>query len=338
MADIRAAILRAVQAADRLHKEFGTKTYTDGKEGRINVFGMMAGRDLPVMFRPLDKLLGAYLNEDSPGVIITTQRQLPVQRFTAAHELGHAMLGHTPSLDPEDILMRSPFSARMAGAFDLQEIQANAFASQLLLPSWLLAKHVRRQGWAPKNLVQPDTVYQLSLRLGASYAATCHALFFCKVINKSAYDGLVGVTPKEIKRRLLHPYQPDNYRGDVWLITERDDGLLLEGSRSDLVIIHVLEHSGSGYLWRIEDLAEVGLAVVSDGRADPRDRELVGGTVFRTVIAKSETRAVGRVNLCEIRPWMAADPLHSLNLEIDFTGPVPAGLLRAQREALLEAA
>ena len=63
MADMRTAILRAAQAADRLHKEFDTKTYTDGEEGRINVFGMMAQRDLPVMFRPLDKLLGAYLDE-----------------------------------------------------------------------------------------------------------------------------------------------------------------------------------------------------------------------------------------------------------------------------------
>ena len=338
MADMRTAILRAAQAADRLHKEFGTKSYTDGEEGRINVFGMMADRDLPVMFRPLDKLLGAYLNEGSPGVIVTTQRQLPVQRFTAAHELGHAVLGHTPSLDSEDVLLRSPFGVRVGGAYDLQEIQANAFASQLLLPSWLLAKHVRRQGWSPANLVESDNVYQLSLRVGASYAATCHALYFSKVIGKSAYDALVDVTPKEIKKRLLDPYRPENYRGDVWMITERDDGLLLEGSRSDLVVINVLEHSGSGYLWRIEDLAEVGLAVVSDGRTDPNDRESIGGMVFRTVIAKSESKAIGHVNLREVRPWMATDPLHSLSLEVDFTGPVPAGLLPAQREALLGAA
>ena len=57
---MRTAILRAAQAADRLHREFDTKTYTDGEEGRINVFDMMAQRDLPVMFRPLDKLLGIF--------------------------------------------------------------------------------------------------------------------------------------------------------------------------------------------------------------------------------------------------------------------------------------
>ena len=230
-------------------------------------------------------------------MIITTQRQLPVQRFTAAHELGHAVLGHTPSLDPEDILMRSPFGARVVGGYDLQEIQANAFASQLLIPSWLLAKHVRRQGWSPDDLVDPDMVYQLSLRLGASYSATCHALLSSRVIKKPAYDILVDVKPRAIKKRLLDSYEPENYRGDVWTITERDDGLLLEGSRSDLVVINVLEHSGSGYLWRIEDLAAVGLAVVSDGRTDTHDRETIGGMVFRKLVAKSEEGAIGHVNL-----------------------------------------
>jgi hypothetical protein len=57
--------------------------------------------------------------------------------------------------------------------------------------------------------------------------------------------------------------------------------------------------------------------------------------VFRTVVAESSTGAIGHVNLSEVRPWIASEPLRSLNLELDFTGPVPAGLLQAQREALL---
>lgn len=176
MADMRTPRMRAVQAADRLHAEFDTETYTDGAQGRIDVFGMLARRGLPVLFRPLDKLLGAYLNEDAPGVILTTRRQLPVQRWTAAHELGHAVLKHRTSTDGKEVLARSPFVNQDSTQYDLQEIQANAFASQLVTPDWLLSKHVRRQGWTPADLVRPEVVYQLSLRLGASYAATCHAL------------------------------------------------------------------------------------------------------------------------------------------------------------------
>jgi Zn-dependent peptidase ImmA (M78 family) len=336
VADVRTAILRAAQAADRLHEEFGTAAATDGEEGRVDVFGMMARRELPVLFRPLDKLLGAYLNEGSPGVIITTKRQLPVQRWTAAHELGHAVLNHKPSLDQKDVLARSPFVDRESGGYDLQEIQANAFASRLLTPDWLLAKHVRRQQWKPADLSKPDTVYQLSLRLGASYAATCHALMRSGALKQPGYEALLAVKPRDIKKRLVAPYVPGNWYGDAWVITERDDGFVLEGSRSDLVVINVLEHSGSGYLWRMQDLADVGLAVVSDGRASNPDKDLIGGMVFRKVVAESQNGAAGSVHLEEVRPWLADEPLHALNLEVDFTGPLRAGLLRAQREAALQ--
>lgn len=155
MADLRAAILNAAQAADRLHLEYGTRARADAGEGRIDVFDMLDKQDIPTMFQKLDKLLGAFLDEDgSRGVIVTTQRQLPVQRYTAAHELGHAVLGHQPSADPEDILARSPYVDREDGRYDVQEIQANVFASHLLIPRWLLVKHMQRQGWSAADLRQ----------------------------------------------------------------------------------------------------------------------------------------------------------------------------------------
>ena len=91
-------------------KEHDTKARAKSGEGRIDVFGMLVVRDIPVMFRPLKNLLGAYVDHRGQGVMVTTQRQLPVQRFTAAHELGHAALGHDASLDEEDILNGALFS------------------------------------------------------------------------------------------------------------------------------------------------------------------------------------------------------------------------------------
>ena len=334
MPRVRDAILSAVSEADRLHKQFDTKARADKGEGRIAVFEMLVDRDIPVLFRPLNGLLGAFLDDPAPGVIVTTQRQLPVQRFTAAHELGHAALGHETSLDIEEILARSPFVE--AESYDLREIQANAFASQLLTPSWLLVKHMQRQGWARDRLTDPDTVYQLSLRLGTSYSATCHALTRHAVITKVVCKSLLKIQPKAIKQRLAAPYQPKSWYGDVWLITERDDGIVLEGSRSDLVVLKFMEHSGSGYVWQLGDLADAGLAVVGDGRVADPDERLIGGVVFRTVIAESQNGASGHVCLREVRPWQpTGEPLQSLELEVDLSGPVQPGLLLAQREALL---
>ena len=334
MANIRTAILNAVLEADRLHKEFDTKRRADQGKGRIDVFGMLVARDIPVMFRPLKNLLGAFIDDPSPGVVVTTQRPLPVQRFTAAHELGHAALGHETSLDEEEILTRSPFVDRES--YDLREIQANVFASQLLTPSWLLATHMRRQGWTRDRLTDPITVYQLSLRLGTSYSATCYALAKHGGIDKAVCEELLKIKPKAIKQRLAAPYSPETWHGDVWLVTERDNEIVIEGSRSDLVVLKFLEHSGSGYLWQSGDLADAGFEIVEDGRIANSDKQHIGGIVFRTVIAKPQDGARGHVSLREMRPWQpSGEPLQTLELDVDLSGPVQPGLLSAQREALL---
>jgi Zn-dependent peptidase ImmA (M78 family) len=332
----RAALMQAILAADRLHKQFDTKAHTQKGDGRIDVFKMFVDLDIPMLFRPLNGLLGAYLADPNPGVMITTKRQLPIQRFTAGHELGHAVLKHQPSLDDEEAIFRSVELS--TSDYDVQEMQANAFASQLLMPRWLIAEHMERQQWTPQAIGTPETIYQLSLRLGTSFAAACYALYSNKVINKATYKRVSLVNPKAIKQPLVAPYEPANWYGDVWLITERDDGLLLEGSRSDLVIISFAEHAGSGYIWRLDDLVDAGLVIVQDRRSSEGDDDLIGGVVSRKVVTESQKGAKGSVSLREVRPWqVAGKALHSVNLDLDLNGPVTPGLLPAQREAALGA-
>jgi Zn-dependent peptidase ImmA (M78 family) len=332
----RADILNAVVEADRLHREFGTEARAERGEGRIDVFGMLVKRDIPVLFRPLKKLLGAFVNDPDKGVIVTTQRPLPVQRFTAAHELGHAELGHETSLDGEDILARALFVTQ--ASFDPREVQANAFATELLTPPWLIVQHMTRQGWKRENLTDPVVVYQLALRMGSSYSATCYALAESGGIDGATRERLLKVKPKAIKQALLKPYEPETWYGDVWLVTERDNGMVLDGSRTDLVVLKFQEHASSGYVWQFGDLADAGLEIVEDGRAAKAGKQHIGGVVFRTVIAgpQDEGGASGHVRLREVRPWQAAgEPLNSLELDVELSGPVRAGLLPAQLEALL---
>lgn len=334
--DKRTAVLQAVMAADRLHKDFNTKAYIDNGPGRIDVFNMLVQFDVPVLFRPLRGLLGAYLDGPNPGVLITTQRQLPIQRFTAGHELGHFILKHHPSLDDESAIFRS-FDAT-TGNFDLQEIQANSFSSQLLMPRWLIASHMTRQQWSPDDVVQPSVIYQLSLRLGTSYAATCYALLTNKIISRAVYDLVVNITPKKLKQPLIQPYEPANWHGDMWVITERDSGLFVQGSRSDYVVFTFPEHSSSGYVWKFDDLAEAGLVIVKDERSTVGPADIVGGVVSRNVITVAKQGARGIVKLREVRPWqVAGKAIQSVDLNVDLNGPIGQGLLLAQREAALGA-
>jgi hypothetical protein len=98
MVDNREAILKGAKAAHALHRELGIRELLErGGGGRVDVFGAIGKLGATLMFQKLDKLLGAYIPAEEPGVLITTQRTLPVQRFTGAHELGHLYMRHEPT-------------------------------------------------------------------------------------------------------------------------------------------------------------------------------------------------------------------------------------------------
>ncbi len=336
MVDNRAAILNGVKGAHELHRDLGTREQIERSEGwRVDVFNVISRLGATLMFQPLDKLLGAYLPGDENGVLITTQRPLPIQRFTAAHELGHLYLKHEPSLDDEGILRRSPFSG--SSMVDRQEREADAFASTFLVPPWLVVILLQRQDWSASSLADPLFAYQASLRLGTSYSATCYSFERHKIIDRQQRARLLKIEPQEIKRAALAGYQPSDWRGDVWLLTDRDEGVLIEGGRNDLFVVRLRENSGAGYLWNFDQLKAAGFAVVADDR-DPGDDEKIGGTVTRRVTAQSNDRHHGEVTLQERRPWMPQKPSREFHIRYDLRGPERAGMWEPDLRRLLQAA
>ena len=336
MADKREAILKGAKAAHTLHRDLGVREPLERVGGgRIDVFGAIAKLGGTLMFQKLDKLLGAYIPEAEPGILITTQRTLPVQRFTAAHELGHLYMRHEPSLDDDGILRRAPFS--VTSGVEQQEREADAFASMFLAPSWLIALIVDRQRWPANSLADPVTAYQTSLRLGTSYAATCYVLERHKAISRSQRERLLSIEPKEIKRTLLGGYEPPDWRSDVWLLTDRDEGAFVEGGRHDLFVVRLRENSGAGYLWGFEELKEAGFAVVADNQ-EPDGPDAVGGILTRSVTVRSNQRAKGEITLHESRPWLPLKPLRELHLRYDLRGPEEPGMWEPELRRVLHAA
>ena len=336
MVDNRAAILAGAKAAHALHRDLGVRDLLERTTGgRVDVFGAIDKLGATLMFQPLDKLLGAYVPAEEPGILITTQRTLPVQRFTGAHELGHLYMRHQPSLDDEGILRRAPFDSR--SHLGQQEHEADAFASMFLAPAWLLALIVQRQGWAPQALGLPATVYQLSLRLGTSYSATVYVLERHKAISRQQRERLLSVEPKEIKQHLLEGYEPPDWRSDVWLLTDRDEGVFIEGGRHDLFVVRLRENSSAGYLWDFEALKAAGFALVADDQ-EVDDPSLVGSSLTRRVTARSNQRTHGELRLQESRPWLPHKPLHELHLRYDLRGPEQPGMWEPDLMRVLQAA
>lgn len=327
----REAILNGVKAATALHEQLGTKLGLGNHErNNIDVFGSILKKGGVLFFRPLQGLLGAYI--DGPGVLISTNRRLSVQRFTAAHELGHIAMDHVLSFDGLEILQDDGLRNS-----DPAEWEANAFAGEFLLPKWLLRHHARCQDWGREDVKSPVIVYQLSLRVGASYQATVHALAKYNIIDASVQSRLLAIQPKSIKQQLLPDYKPVDWHRDIWLITEKDEGGFFEGQPEDLFLLRLNEKSGAGYLWDLEDLKKEGFAILNDGRVDDANGESIGGDVTRIVAAQSAKAQRGELQFRHARPWQTSNiPTTQFSFRYDLYGK-EVGLPRSQRPELVAA-
>lgn len=308
----RDAILNGVRAATELHDKFGLKQlFKDSKE-RIDVFKIIYELDLPLLFKPLEGLLGAFVkNGEHMGMLVTTNRSLSVQRFTAAHELGHYVLGHKESLDSEQTIMH----ARQGVANSpLQEIEAETFAGELLMPKWLIIGIAKGQGWSKDDLKNPTIAYQLSLRAGVSYDACCVALNNHSLIDRNSTQALRAIPPKDAKKSILSGVEMTDPWSDVYWLTESDHGAKLYAGPEDTVIVNLPEHSAGGYVWSKPD----GVELIRDDREVQSDVAL-GGVVNRKLVFRG--REFINFSIREERPWESeSDPIAVFDIEFDFYG------------------
>lgn len=328
-----AARLDAVAAAKQVHRDLDLERRVTEGAGVVDVFEAIGELDIPLLFKPLTSALGLCLPAPLRGIMVTTKRGLHIQRFTAAHELGHVVLEHRGSVDRE-ILERGPLTP--AGGRDLQEIAADAFAAEFVLPRWLYRHHIRTQGWTvARHLRNPDIVYQLSLRMAASYEATCWGLLSHQILPQGEVDALRKAQVAKLKASLGGEFRPGTSWSDVWRLTKRDNGARLVGNPDDLLRIELEETPGSGHQWQIDDLRRAGYAVLSDESNFSRDPLHYSASTVRTLIARPPETGVGAVTLSESQVWAPADATDpTFALALSLHGPEEGGLSRADRRRL----
>lgn len=185
-------------------------------------------------------------------------------------------------------------------------------------------------------MADPRTVYQLALRIGVSYEAACLALRREDIIDTAALRHLQSVQPRTLKVELLNDFKVENYYPDVWLLTERDTDLTLEGQPDDLFVIKLNESAGAGYLWTTSGLVEAGFAILRDVRNIPplAADTPIGGPVTRALTARRSEPAKGDFALELRRPWQKAGlPVARLHVMYDLFGK-EVGIPRALRRQL----
>lgn len=324
----RGAILEGAAAAARLHDELDIRHAVETTGGSIDVFGALLALKVALVFRPLNGVLGLCIRgAERAGVVISSQCPLHIQRYTGAHELGHVYLGHAASLDGHEILT-------CAGLQSELEIAASSFAQAFLLPKWLLRFHARRQGWSRSSVGDPHVVYQMALRVGASYEATRIALSKHRIIDDVIASRLGDTSTQDIKAELLATLTREDASPDVWLLTQRDADSVLEGNPDDLFILRLAEDSRAGYLWDTAHLEESGFAILRDQQETVADAGDGGTCATRALLARSldpERRSL-ELELKNSRHGCRA-PLASFRVVLDMLGR-EAGMPRAARRDL----
>lgn len=229
--------LMAAGSANRLLNEAGVD-----QARQVDVFGLIENLGLWLAFFPLDGLLGAYLPEGTGGILITTERSTPIQRYTAAHELGHWRLdgGHDAALDTEaDVLGRTDIE---------RETLAQIFAGALLMPPPLVHSILSRRN---ATSLSPLDVYTVAREAGVSYEAAARQLYHLERITQHELRELLKVQPLRVKQAIGAGRRPVVGIADVWPVDMAWRDQQLNVRTDDEIIISLPEDRSTGYRWSI---------------------------------------------------------------------------------------
>ena len=294
MTSRRDRVLQATAEATRILDQFPVEHRTS-----FDVIRAVSQLGYPIVFRPTTKLLGATISfgDVGPGIIITTNRSLATQRFTLAHELGHLVLGH--KLENE-MLTKEMDALVPTDSWSPGEAAAHGFASELLGHRKLISAIASKRGWEHSQITDPAIVYQLALRLGLSFQATCWALARHRLIAEQVAAHMASTTSlKKIKGGLIGRYQSEDPWADAWQVTPGDAGATLECGPNDVFAVPVEENASSGYIWEIEKGGS-SFEILEENAKFPKT---YGGDSTRVLLLRSKATGTLNLTLEHRRPW-----------------------------------
>ena len=161
----------------RIKREVQALLSTPGAEVRpvpVNLIARARGIDL--VFEPQkspeDDVSGFYFREGDRRVIgVNSTHPTVRQRFTIAHELGHAVLHDSEGLHLDQAFRLR--DSRSSQAVDRDEIAANAFAAELLMPEDEVLDLVLA---SPVDLNDEEEIAIFAKRFGVSAQAFTYRL------------------------------------------------------------------------------------------------------------------------------------------------------------------
>lgn len=226
----------------------------------IDPFAAIDQLGLTLHIAKLDNLLGTVIPEGNGGVLITSERNPGIQRYTAAHEIGHWIL------HKNHLRMDSEFEVLGRPSDDLER-DAQLFAAYFLMPTPLLDSAVSAYDLR-SGQVTPQDVYLISRDLNVSYEAAARRLRTARLLDQRDLDAVLTFGRLPAMQRAFDGHRPDDGQAAVWHATTSDDDVRLVAEEHDEVLVTLPEHRLSGWRWlNADELTRRGQA-----RATPRLR------------------------------------------------------------------
>lgn len=173
---------------------------------------------------PNSTISGLFIRHPEAGrcILVNYNEDVYRQRFSAAHEAGHAILDADKPYNISDFTDDS--------SVDYGEIRASTFASCFLMPPDLLKRLGDEEQWR-----QPEKVAEVAARLFVSISALLSALKRDKIIDQQTVDAI-----KQARPRLPVKQEPELI-GDYTAVQMERKKALMESGLHALYVQQVFE-------------------------------------------------------------------------------------------------
>ncbi|HXM49591.1 MAG TPA: XRE family transcriptional regulator [Pyrinomonadaceae bacterium] len=159
-------------------------------EPPINIYLIIDGLGVSLVPTAFDKVAAVVGRAESslqraPWIAVNSSQPSFRQRFSIAHELAHLLLHE------EELVLHAHYFKKQ---FEKKEIDADSFASELLLPRELLKASI--ESVAAQTI--EEAVLLLSHLYQVSFAAMAYRLYALEMITRSKYEELGKIKPTKL--------------------------------------------------------------------------------------------------------------------------------------------
>jgi Zn-dependent peptidase ImmA (M78 family) len=216
------ALSEGVRAALECRLKYGITL-----DAPCDVYELIAQHGIDLRFMRVSSLEGLYLVEgESAQINVCGLRPSGLQRFSAAHELGHHVFGHGARIDQES-------DYRQFFSYPQEETLVEVFARFLLMPPRAVRTGFRNIG-SVLGYLQPEDIFRVACWLGVGYSTLLNQMrFSLKMLAKDHFDRLSKAKPQQIKA-LLDPDHGHYGYEDLWPVHHSWRGLRLHARIGDV--------------------------------------------------------------------------------------------------------